>query len=113
MSEEKSKKAEKAEKTKKSKVSGKSEKIEGVFLNYRQSKHVIHPKHAILKFEGYDSRKAAYRLIGKKVGWESSSGKILTGKITRVHGKNGQVVAHFSKAGLPGQALGHKVFIIK
>lgn len=91
----------------------KSEKIEGVFVNYRKSKHIIHPKHAILKFPNIDSRKAAYQLIGKTVAWTSPSGKILTGKITRVHGKNGMVAAHFVKAGLPGQALGQHVYIVK
>ncbi len=86
---------------------------EGVFINYRQSKSVVHHKHSILKFSGIDSRKSAYQLIGKTVEWESPSGKKLKGKISRVHGKNGCVSANFKKAGLPGQALGQKVMLIK
>ena len=41
------------------------------------------------------------------------SDKELKGAITRAHGNNGAVRAHFKKAGVPGQALGQKVKIIK
>ena len=85
----------------------------GTFLNYRQSKSVVHHKHSILKFPGIETRKDAYKLIGKEVIWESSTGKELKGTITRVHGKKGAVVANFKKAGLPGQAIGDKVYITK
>ncbi|MHA1884995.1 MAG: 50S ribosomal protein L35ae, partial [Promethearchaeota archaeon] len=47
------------------------------------------------------------------VVWKSSTGKELKGIITRAHGNNGAVRAHFKKAGVPGQALGTKVQIIK
>ncbi|MHA1727483.1 MAG: 50S ribosomal protein L35ae [Promethearchaeota archaeon] len=84
----------------------------GIFLNYRQSKSVVHHKHSILKFPEIDTRNKAYSLIGKTVVWESVTGKQLKGKITRVHGKGGSVIAHFKKSGLPGQAIGHEVFIL-
>jgi len=87
--------------------------LEGVFVNYRRSRHRQHLKHSILKFPGYETRNAAFKLIGRTVGWDTPSGKTLKGKITRVHGKNGQVVAHFKKAGLPGQALGQIVYVVK
>jgi len=87
--------------------------LQGTFLNYRQSRSVVHHKHSILKFPGIENRKDAFKLIGKIVSWESSSGKELKGTITRVHGKNGAVVAIFKKAGLPGQAIGNNVFIVK
>lgn len=87
-------------------MTDKTQGLVGVFANYRQSKSVVHHKHAILKFPGFETRKEAFRLIGKVAVWESPSGKELKGKITRVHGKNGAVVAHFKKAGLPGQAIG-------
>ncbi|MHA1339572.1 MAG: 50S ribosomal protein L35ae [Promethearchaeota archaeon] len=85
--------------------------LKGVFMNYRQSRHRIYPKFAIIKVEGFNSRNEAYKLIGKKVKWTSPSGKYLVGDITRVHGKNGQVIARFAKAGLPGQAIGSEVII--
>ena len=87
--------------------------LEGVFVNYRRSRHRQHLKHSILKFPGYETRNAAFALIGRTVAWDSPGGKTLKGKITRVHGKNGQVVAVFKKAGLPGQALGETVYVIK
>ena len=87
--------------------------LEGVFVNYRRSRHRQHLKHAILKFPGYENRKEAYKLIGRTVAWDTPSGKSLIGKVTRVHGKNGQVVALFKKAGLPGQALGQTVYVVK
>ena len=59
----------------------------------------------------WQALKEAFKLIGKTVIWESVTGKQLKGKITRVHGKNGAVVAHFKDAGLPGQAIGNKIMI--
>lgn len=87
--------------------------LEGVFVNYRRSRHRQHLKHSIIKFPGYETRNDAFKLIGKIVAWDTPSGKTLKGKITRVHGKNGQVVAVFKKAGLPGQALGQTIYIVK
>ncbi len=86
----------------------------GSISNYRQSRRVIHPKFSILHFPEIKTRKDAGRLlIGRTVAWVSPSGKHLKGKITKPHGKNGAVQAHFKKAGLPGQALGDEVKIIK
>jgi len=87
--------------------------LEGIFVNYRRSRHRQHLKHSIIKFPGYETRNEAFALIGRTVGWDTPSGKTLKGKITRVHGKNGQVVALFKKAGLPGQALGQTVYVVK
>ncbi|MBD3350691.1 MAG: 50S ribosomal protein L35ae [Candidatus Lokiarchaeota archaeon] len=100
-------------KTKKSKKKKKKtqEPLDGVFMNYRQSRHVIHHKHAIIKVDSIDTRKQAYSLVGRRVEWFSPSGKTLSGKISKAHGKNGAVIAHFKEAGLPGQALGQKVKI--
>jgi ribosomal protein L35AE/L33A len=86
---------------------------EGVIANYKRGRHLIHPKHCILYFEWIKSKKEAVNLIGKTVEWLSPSGRGLKGNITRLHGNKGAVIAHFKKAGLPGQALGQKVKIIK
>jgi large subunit ribosomal protein L35Ae len=87
--------------------------MEGAISNYKQGRHTIHQKHCILVFPGIQTKKAANSLIGRIVVWKSSTGKELKGIITRAHGNNGAVRAHFKKAGVPGQALGTKVQIIK
>ncbi|MBY9006315.1 MAG: 50S ribosomal protein L35ae [Candidatus Lokiarchaeota archaeon] len=87
--------------------------MEGAIVNYRRGRHTIHPKHCILVFPSITSKKEANKLIGRIVLWTSSSGKDLKGQITRSHGNNGAVRAHFKKAGLPGQALGKRIKIIK
>lgn len=87
--------------------------IEGVISNYRQGRHTVHPKHCILVFPNIKTRKEANKLIGRTVVWLTPTGKELKGVISRAHGNNGAVRAHFKKAGVPGQALGQKVKIIK
>ena len=87
--------------------------LEGVISNYKQGCHTIHLKHCIIVFPNIKNRKEANKLIGRTVVWESSTGKQLKGIITRAHGNNGAIRAHFKKAGVPGQALGTKVRIIK
>jgi len=87
--------------------------MEGVIANYKRGRHTLHPKHCILVFPNIKDRTEANKLIGRIVVWTTSSGKDLKGTITRAHGNNGAVRAHFKKAGVPGQALGTKIKIIK
>jgi ribosomal protein L35AE/L33A len=87
--------------------------MEGAISNYKRGRHTVHQKHCILNFPDIATRKDANKLIGRTVVWKSSAGKELKGIITRAHGNNGAVRAHFKKAGVPGQALGTKVQIIK
>jgi len=87
--------------------------MEGVIANYKRGRHTVHQKHCILVFQNIKTRKDANRLIGRTVVWHTPSGKELKGVITRAHGNNGAVRANFKKAGVPGQALGKKVKIIK
>jgi ribosomal protein L35AE/L33A len=94
-----------------SKESKSTTELNGIFVNYRKGRHELHPKFGIIKVEGITTRDKAYTLIGKWVGWTSSAGRVLSGNITRVHGKQGLVIAHFKKAGLPGQAIGSPVKI--
>ena len=83
-------------------------------VNYRMSKKIIHPRFSILICDGITTRTdAGKKLLGHTVNWTTSSGKIMKGKITRVHGNNGAVCAHFKDGGLPGQAFGSKVTIVK
>jgi len=87
--------------------------MEGVIANYRQGRHTHHPKQLILIFPNVKTRKDANKIVGRTVVWVTPTGKQLKGVINRAHGNNGAVRAHFKKAGVPGQALGTKVKIIK
>jgi len=87
--------------------------MEGVISNYRRGRHTVHPKHCILVFPNIKTRKEANKLIGRTVVWLTPTGKELKGVINRAHGNSGAVRAHFKKAGVPGQALGQKIKIIK
>ena len=87
--------------------------MEGVISNYKGGRHTIHQKHCILVFPNIKTRKDANKLIGRTVVWVTPTGKELKGVISRAHGNNGAVRAHFKKAGVPGQALGKKIKIIK
>ncbi len=86
---------------------------EGTISNYRQGRHTLHPKHCIIVFPNITNRKDANKLIGRTVVWISPTGKELKGTITRAHGNSGAIRAHFKKAGVPGQALGQRVRIIR
>jgi len=87
--------------------------MEGIIANYKRGRHTVHTKHCILMFPNIKTRKEANKLIGRTVVWISSTGKELKGIITRAHGNNGAVRAHFKKAGVPGQAIGTKIQILK
>ncbi|MFW9999907.1 MAG: 50S ribosomal protein L35ae [Candidatus Hodarchaeota archaeon] len=87
--------------------------MEGVISNYKRGRHTIHQRHCILVFPNIKTRKDANNLIGRTVVWITPTGKELKGIISRAHGNNGAVRAHFKKAGVPGQALGKKVKIVK
>ncbi len=87
--------------------------MEGVISNYKRGRHTIHQKHCIIVFLNIKTRKDANKLIGRTVAWITPTGKELKGIISRAHGNSGAVRAHFKKAGVPGQALGKKVKIIK
>ena len=87
--------------------------MEGVISNYKRGRHTVHQKHCILVFPNINTRKEANKLIGRTVVWITPTGKELKGVISRAHGNNGAVRAHFKKAGVPGQALGKPIKIIK
>lgn len=86
---------------------------QGYIVSYRRGRHVIQPQFAILKFPDIKTRVEAAKLLGKIVGWETPTGKLIKGKISRIHGNNGAVAAHFVDGGLPGQAFGTFIKILK
>jgi len=79
--------------------------------NYRRGKRTQKLNQIILEPEKAKSKEDAAKLLGKKAEWTTTSGKKLTGEITRVHGNSGAVVARFEK-GLPGQAIGTEIEIL-
>ncbi len=87
--------------------------LEGVVANYRRGRHEQNQKQAILMFPVIKTKKDANKLIGRTVLWTTSSGKDIKGVIRHAHGNSGSVRAIFKKTGLPGQAIGQKIKIIK
>ena len=81
--------------------------MEATVMHFRQGRHHVNSKQMILKVA--DTPEAAEKTIGKTVTWTSPAGKEIKGKISALHGKNGNVRAIFSESGLPGQSLGQKV----
>lgn len=68
-------------------------------IGFRGSRREMYSNYGIVQCD--EKNKGA--LIGKKVAWKSSTGKIISGKILRIHGS--ALLARFKK-GLPGDAIG-------
>ena len=83
--------------------------MEAVVIHYRQGRHHVNPHQMILKVA--DNAEEAKKVIGKMVNWTSPAGKVISGTVSALHGRNGSVRAIFADKGLPGQALGQKVKI--
>lgn len=83
--------------------------MEAIIMHFRQGRHHVNPHQMILKVA--DSAEEAKKVIGKKVEWTSPAGKVISGEISALHGRKGNVRAIFAQKGLPGQALGKKVQI--
>ena len=84
--------------------------MKAVVMNYRGSHKTQDPKRMILKVVDITTKTDAEKLLGKKAVWTTSSGKKLSGTVTKAHGNNGAVLVRFEK-GLPGQALGTELEI--
>ncbi len=70
--------------------------MKAIIVNYRLSNKNRKWNQVILKVEGINSREEAKALLGKKVILKHN-GKIKVGKITRLHGNKGKVIARFKK----------------
>ncbi len=81
--------------------------MKGIVVQFRRGRHRIKERHYLLDL-GMQNREEAKKLAGKIVSWKSSSGKVITGKISDAHGNNGLVRAIFER-GLPGQAITNEV----
>ena len=78
-------------------------------MHFRQGRHHQNTKQMILKVA--DTAEEAEKVIGKTASWTSPSGTVIKGKISALHGKNGNVRVIFEEKGLPGQSLGTKIQI--
>ena len=83
--------------------------MEAIVMHFRQGRHHQNTKQMILKIG--ETAEEAEKVIGKVVSWTSPSGTVIKGKISALHGRNGNVRAIFEDKGLPGQALGTKIQI--
>ena len=84
--------------------------MKAIIVSYKRGRHLIHPRHALIKIEGVGDKRKAQALAGKKVSYATKGGKVIKGVVTRPHGIKGLVRARFEK-GLPGQAIGSEVLI--
>ena len=84
--------------------------MEGVIVNFRGSRRVKKGNHMIVEVRGVESKEKASQLVGKKVEWKTSAGRILSGKVASVHGNSGALRVIF-ETGMPGQSIGTKVAI--
>jgi len=84
--------------------------MKGKVMNYRGGVNTQKANQMIIAPENCSNKEEAAKLLGKKVEWKTPSGKILVGKVSRLHGRKGEVIARFKK-GLPGQALGTEIEI--
>jgi len=88
-----------------------SEPVYGRITNYRIGIRTQSSRECLIQFAGVDSAAQAGPLIGQKVVWNGENKK-LVGKILGFHGKSGAVRAKFKK-GVPGQALGTTVELVR
>ena len=84
--------------------------MEGVIVNFRGSRRVKKGNHMIIEIEGVKDKEKASKLVGKKVTWKTSAGKVMNGKIASAHGNSGALRVIF-ETGMPGQSIGTKVMI--
>jgi large subunit ribosomal protein L35Ae len=80
-------------------------------MNYRIGIRTQYSRECLIKFNGVNSTAQAGSLMGQKVVWRSENKKLF-GKIVGFHGKSGAVRAKF-KRGVPGQALGTTVELVR
>ncbi len=78
--------------------------------NFRRGRRTQHTNQFVLVADSVDSKAKGSALIGKKVEWTTKSGKKIQGKISRIHGNKGAVIARMEK-GLPGTAVGTDITI--
>jgi len=87
-----------------------SEDFVGVISHYNIGMHKQRTDRCLIKVRDVDNS-VTRGLIGYKVLWPKNVPKLI-GKIMKHHGSTGTLIVKFKK-GVPGQALGTEVRIIK
>ncbi len=82
----------------------------GIVIGYRLGSNTQYENQVLIRVDGVSTRNEASRLIGWRVLYRDNKGNEYRGKIVRVHGDKGVVIAVF-KPNLPGQARGGNVYI--
>ena len=83
--------------------------MEATVVHFRQGRHHQNTKQMVLKIA--DTAEEATKVVGKTATWTSPGGTQISGKISALHGRKGNVRVIFAEKGLPGQALVQKVTI--
>ena len=82
----------------------------GLVIGYRLGSNTQYERQVLIRVDGVNDSREASRLIGWRVLYRDNKGNEYRGKIVRVHGGKGVVIAVF-KPNLPGQARGGNVYI--
>jgi len=82
----------------------------GLIIGYRLGSNTQYERQVLIRIDGVETSRDAARLIGWRVLYRDGKGNEYRGKIVRVHGGKGVVIAVF-KPNLPGQARGGNVYI--
>ncbi|MEM0226309.1 MAG: 50S ribosomal protein L35ae [Thermofilaceae archaeon] len=80
-------------------------------VSYRRGSNSQNERYVILEVEGVSSGAEAARFIGRKVVYLLPNGEKVQGRVVRVHGRGGRLIARFRRP-LPGQALGKTALVI-
>ncbi|RLF14927.1 MAG: 50S ribosomal protein L35ae [Thermoprotei archaeon] len=82
----------------------------GRILSFQRGGGGVYPNRALIWIPQVNSYKEAAKFLNRKVIWKGKN-KVIYGKIRRLHGRKGVLLAYFRKP-LPGQALGTEVQIL-
>jgi large subunit ribosomal protein L35Ae len=88
-----------------------SEPVYGTIVNYRVGIRTQMPKWCLVQIIGENSVSKAGQLVGRKMILKLGKNSFI-GRIVSLHGKKGVVTVKFRR-GVPGDAIGAKVELIK
>lgn len=85
-------------------------RLEGYIVSFRRGQKRYYPRQVLVELKGV-KYKDAHKVIGRKVVWiHPVTGEKFVGRIVKMHGRKGRVIAYFERH-LPGQAVGGKVLV--
>jgi large subunit ribosomal protein L35Ae len=87
-----------------------SQPVYGRIINYHIGIRTQKSDECLIQFPKIVFAAPAGQLVGRRVIWKGAKAEH-AGRIIGLHGRNGVVIAKFTK-GIPGQALGNEVKLI-